>query len=88
MTGSHTSRDVLPEDTFTLPGGGHVNVALPTTLSQAEYEELRDWLELMRKKAERKIVDRPDAAVRASSPSEEGDVGARSADDADSLSWE
>ena len=88
MTRSHPTHPTLPEDTFTLADGGYVVVALPETLSKAEYEEFRDWLELMQRKAERKVVDQPPSPGGASSTSEAADPDGSSDDDADSLSWE
>jgi hypothetical protein len=87
MTHSHPSH-APPEDILTLPSGGYVSVALPETLSKAEYEELRDWLKLMQRKAERKVVDQPTGPARASDTSETGDSEASSREDGDSLSWE
>ncbi len=49
--------DALRQDIFTLEGGGFVTVALPEALSKREYEDLKDWLELMQRKAERKVVE-------------------------------
>lgn len=46
----------LRQDIFTLQGGGFVTASLPESLSKQEYEDLKDWLELMQRKAERKIV--------------------------------
>ena len=46
----------LRSDIFTLEGGGEVIAKLPDSLSQRDYDDLADWLELMRKKAERKIT--------------------------------
>ena len=88
MTRSQPPGHTLPEDTFTLAEGGYVIVALPEALSKAEYEELRDWLELMERKAERKVVDQPPPPGGASSTSEAAHSEGLSDDDADSLSWE
>ena len=87
MTHSHPLR-ALPEDVLTLPGGGYVSVALPEALSKAEYEELRDWLKVMQRKAERKVIDRRTGPVRASEAPDEGVSGSSSGEDDDSLSWE
>lgn len=88
MTTSTSPHGALPEDTFTLEGGGHVSVALPKALSKAEYDELSDWLELMRRKAERKVVDESDEKVRASGSSDSGAPEISPDQDDDSLSWE
>ena len=88
VTRSHPPHDTLPEDTFTLAEGGYVIVALPEALSKTEYEELRDWLELMQRKAERKVVEQLPPPGGASSSSEAADPEGSSGDDADSLSWE
>ena len=85
VTRSHPPHHTLPEDTFVLADGGYVIVALPEALTQTEYEELRDWLGLMQRKAERKVVNQPPPPGRASSTSE---AAGSSGDDADSLSWE
>ena len=68
--------------------GGYVIVALPEALSKTEYEELRDWLELMQRKAERKVAEQLPPPGGASSSSEAADPEGSSGDDADSLSWE
>ena len=87
MTRRHPSH-ALPEDVLTLPGGGYVSVALPEALSKADYEELRDWLNLMQRKAERKVVDRRAGPVGASEAPDEGASESSSDGDNDSLSWE
>jgi hypothetical protein len=56
IASSHTREDALRQDIFTLEGGGYVTVALPEALSKREYEDLKDWLELMQRKAERKVA--------------------------------
>ncbi len=58
----------LRQDIFTLQGGGYVTASLPEALSKQEYEDLKDWLELMQRKAERKIVEAPAATVRSVPP--------------------
>ena len=42
-------------DVFSLQGGGEVIANLPDTMSQRDYEDLKDWLELMIRKAGRKV---------------------------------
>ncbi|WP_295562246.1 hypothetical protein [uncultured Sphingomonas sp.] len=46
----------LRSDVFTLQGGGEVIATLPESMSQRDYDDLKDWLELMQRKAERKVV--------------------------------
>lgn len=46
----------LRSDVFTLQGGGEIIANLPDAFSQRDYEDLKDWLELMQRKAERKVV--------------------------------
>lgn len=43
-------------DVFTLQGGGEVIANLPDSMTQRDYDDLKDWLELMIRKAGRKVV--------------------------------
>jgi hypothetical protein len=45
----------LRSDVFTLQGGGEIIANLPDALTQRDYDDLKDWLELMQRKAERKV---------------------------------
>lgn len=54
----------LRSDVFTLQGGGEIIANLPDAMTQRDYEDLKDWLELMQRKAERKVV--ADSPLRAS----------------------
>ncbi len=46
----------IAADVFNLNGGGQVSMLLPSTLSRTEYEDLKDWLELMARRAERRVT--------------------------------
>ena len=48
-------------DVFTIGDGGEVVVTLPATLTQDAYDDLKDWLDLIGRKAKRKIVAAPPA---------------------------
>ena len=43
-------------DVFSLQGGGEVIANLPESLTLRDYEDLKDWLELMIRKAGRKVI--------------------------------
>lgn len=43
-------------DVFTIGDDGEVVVTLPTTMSQQTYDDLKDWLDLIGRKAQRKIA--------------------------------
>ena len=58
-------------DVFTLAGGGEVIANLPDSMSSRDYEDLKDWLELMIRKAGRK-VEAP-ATIRAEKPKQVDD---------------
>jgi hypothetical protein len=45
-------------DVFTIGDEGEVIVTLPAVLTQAAYEDLKDWLDLIGRKARRKVVAR------------------------------
>ncbi len=62
----------LRSDVFTLQGGGEIIANLPDSMTQRDYEDLKDWLELMQRKAERKVV-RVLTARPAESPPVEDD---------------
>jgi len=68
----------LRSDVFTLQGGGEIIANLPEALSQRDYDDLKDWLELMQRKAERKIVkEEPRRAAEspaASADDEDDDI--------------
>lgn len=64
-------------DVFTLQGGGEVIANLPDAMSSRDYEDLKDWLQLMIRKAGRKVLDAPahqPAAV--AEPEEDSDTAA------------
>lgn len=44
-------------DVFNLSGGGQVSMLLPATLSRTEYDDLKDWLDLMARRAERRVSE-------------------------------
>lgn len=46
----------MRRDVFTLSGGGEVVLTLPQSLSQQDYDDLNDWLELMGRKAKRSVA--------------------------------
>ncbi len=49
--------DPLPAaDIFNFVNGGLVSVQLPVELSREEWNDLKDWLELMARRAERRVV--------------------------------
>lgn len=58
----------LRGDVFTLQGGGEIIANLPDALTPRDFEDLKDWLELMIRKAGRKVIQ------SASSPSNEPPV--------------
>ena len=41
---------------FPFPAGGEASVLLPDTLTEREYEDFSDWLELMSRQAKRRVV--------------------------------
>jgi hypothetical protein len=43
-------------DVFTIGDGGEVVVTLPAVLTQDAYDDLKDWLDLIGRKAKRRIV--------------------------------
>lgn len=43
-------------DVFTIGDDGEVVVTLPTTMSQQTYDDLKDWLDLIGRKAQRKVI--------------------------------
>lgn len=53
---------VIRGDVFSLQGGGEVIANLPESMSERDFEDLKDWLELMIRKAGRKVVraDKPE----------------------------
>jgi hypothetical protein len=53
----------LRSDVFTLQGGGEIVANLPDTFTQRDFEDLKDWLELMQRKAARKVVAEAAATV-------------------------
>jgi hypothetical protein len=46
---------VVGADVLNLSGGGQAALRLPDTLSRSEYEDLKDWLELMARRAQRRV---------------------------------
>jgi hypothetical protein len=61
---------------FTLSGGGEVVLTLPQALSQQDYDDLNDWLELMGRKAKRSIKapeQQPAASSTAEAPTNDDD---------------
>lgn len=62
----------LRRDVYTLSDGGEVTLSLPAVLSQRDYEDLQDWLDLMGRKAKRAIAPTPKTAV-VTARSSEGD---------------
>jgi hypothetical protein len=69
--GSTAMTPGLRSDVFTLQGGGEVIANLPDALSARDYEDLKDWLELMMRKAQRKIVAERPAAAQPAAPEED-----------------
>lgn len=63
----------LRSDVFTLQGGGEIIANLPEAMSQRDYDDLKDWLELMQRKAERKVVKASAPNVPESAPPSEVD---------------
>lgn len=68
----------MRRDVFTLSGGGEVVLSLPQALSQQDYDDLNDWLELMGRKAKRSVAkDSPSgqttAAAAETSAAEQSD---------------
>jgi hypothetical protein len=51
-----TPTSVVRGDVFSLQGGGEVIANLPESMSQRDYDDLKDWLELMIRKAGRKVL--------------------------------
>lgn len=49
----------LRSDVYTLRGGGEVVLTLPDILSQRDYDDLQDWLDLMGRKAKRSVGEKP-----------------------------
>lgn len=62
---------IIRGDVFTLQGGGEVIANLPDSLTERDYEDLKDWLNLMIRKAGRKVTLKP--AVSSESIVEDGD---------------
>lgn len=58
-------------DVFSLQGGGEVIANLPDAMSQRDYEDLKDWLELMIRKAGRKV--KPQATEKVAPIMEDDD---------------
>lgn len=52
LGGSHPNK----ADVFTIGSDGEVVVLLPTVLTQDAYDDLKDWLDLIARKAKRKIA--------------------------------
>lgn len=46
-------------DVLNLSGGGHAALRLPETLTETEYEDLKDWLDLMARRAKRRVTNEP-----------------------------
>jgi len=46
----------LRRDVFTIGDDGEVVVTLPSTMTQQTYDDLKDWLDLIGRKAQRKIA--------------------------------
>ncbi|MCR9077547.1 MAG: hypothetical protein NXH78_00480 [Hyphomonadaceae bacterium] len=44
-------------DVLNLSGGGQAALRLPESLTQTEYEDLKDWLDLMARRAKRRVSD-------------------------------
>jgi hypothetical protein len=67
---------VVRGDIFVLSGGGEVIANLPETMSSRDYEDLKDWLELMIRKAGRKVVSEPapSISIQKSSNDEESET--------------
>lgn len=63
-------------DVFTLAGGGSVTANLPETMSPRDFDDLKDWLELMIRKAGRKVEPppRPVATARAKEQNDDDDI--------------
>lgn len=60
MRMAEPSQSGLRRDVFTLGDDGEVVVTLPSTMTQQTYDDLKDWLDLIGRKAQRKIaVERP-----------------------------
>jgi len=54
-------------DVFVLSGGSEVIANLPDPMSGRDYEDLKDWLELMIRKAGRKVMSEPSTPTHKSS---------------------
>ncbi|MEK6637051.1 MAG: hypothetical protein AABY88_03095 [Pseudomonadota bacterium] len=70
VAATHHMHPSVRGDVFTLQGGGEVIANLPDSMSQRDYEDLKDWLELMIRKAGRKVT----AAIVIPSPQAEKSV--------------
>lgn len=55
-----SSRNAVPgADVLNLSGGGQAALKLPDSMTQTEYEDLKDWLDLMARRAKRRVVEPP-----------------------------
>ena len=62
VRGVVSSPSAVRSDVFTIGDDGEVVVTLPTTMTQQTYDDLKDWLDLIGRKAQRKIAaERPRA---------------------------
>jgi hypothetical protein len=61
-------------DVFTIGSDGEVVVSLPTVLTQEAYDDLKDWLDLIARKAKRKIVATPTPPTNAKSEDDVSDL--------------
>lgn len=52
----------MATDVFNLRGGGRVTITLPDTITERDYEDLKDWLLIMARKAKRAIGSTPEKA--------------------------
>lgn len=71
----------LRQDVYTLRGGGRVTLALPERLSQNDYDDLKDWLDLMGRKAKRSIIQSEHAALSSPSSKASSEYFSEHADD-------